>query len=365
MMLNESAIRTAQPGIIWCGSLRGFGLRTGKNVKTFIVRVAHGRNKRIGRYPLTSLADARSTAKKLLAEKVLGNIVPTHTAYESARDDFLKDCETRLRPSTLYLYTRNLTKFFRFGRQSIAGITPKQITGSLKGLPPSEKEHAYRIGRTFFTWAFREHLIDRSPFERLEPPPQGKSRERTLDEDELKKVYEHACKLVSAMQRLVWCILRLGQRPGETRHLKRAYIASDRIKLPGDITKNKRDHTFPISKETYDTLMSFPQIDDSDYLFPSARTHVRGKPVYVMAATSRECQQFRDECKTSDWTLHDLRRTVATHWEKLGIPVQVTEAMLNHVSGSKAGVTGIYQRHKYFPEMQSAFALWHEKLAHL
>ena len=180
MMLNESAIRTAQPGIIWCGSLRGFGIRTGKNVKTFIVRVAHGRNKRIGRYPLTSLADARSAAKKMLAEKVLGKIVPTHTAYETARDNFLADCETRkLSPKTIYLYKRNLTKFFKYGRQSVAGITAKQITGSLKGLPPSEKEHAYRIGNTAFSWFFRQHLIDRSPFERLEPPPQGKSRERT------------------------------------------------------------------------------------------------------------------------------------------------------------------------------------------
>lgn len=86
MMLNDSAVRKAESGIIWDSTLRGFGLRTGKNVKTFIVRVAHGRNKRIGRYPLTSVVEARSAAKKILAEKTLGKIVPTHTAYETARD---------------------------------------------------------------------------------------------------------------------------------------------------------------------------------------------------------------------------------------------------------------------------------------
>jgi hypothetical protein len=58
------------------------------------------------------------------------------------------------------------------------------------------------------------------------------------------------------------------------------------------------------------------------------------------------------------WRLHDLRRSVATGLQKLGIPLQVTESVLGHVSGSRAGVIGIYQRHDYAYEKRAALAAW-------
>src|SRR6478752_5064977 len=39
----------------------------------------------------------------------------------------------------------------------------------------------------------------------------------------------------------------------------------------------------------------------------------------------------------SGW-LHDLRRTLATGLQRLGVRLEVTEAVLNHLSGSRAGV---------------------------
>jgi hypothetical protein len=85
--------------------------------------VASGRRKRIGRYPSISLADARAAARKLLAEKTPGRAVPTHTAFESARDQFLADCAVHLRPSTVNLYKFHLTKHFRFGWRQHASFT--------------------------------------------------------------------------------------------------------------------------------------------------------------------------------------------------------------------------------------------------
>ena len=37
------------------------------------------------------------------------------------------------------------------------------------------------------------------------------------------------------------------------------------------------------------------------------------------------------------WRLHDLRRTLATGFQKLGVRFEVTEAVLNHLGGSKSG----------------------------
>jgi len=58
------------------------------------------------------------------------------------------------------------------------------------------------------------------------------------------------------------------------------------------------------------------------------------------------------------WRLHDLRRTVATRMCDLGIEPHVVEAVLNHVSGTKAGVAGVYNRSLYAGEKRAALALW-------
>ena len=57
-----------------------------------------------------------------------------------------------------------------------------------------------------------------------------------------------------------------------------------------------------------------------------------------------------DEAKLKEeWTLHDLRRTAATRMADLGVQ-PIVEAVLNHVSGHKAGVAGIYNRSAYRKE---------------
>ena len=97
--LTDAAIRAAKPNTsIWDTSLKGFGVRAGKDRKTFVVLIGSGRRQAIGIYPLLSLSDARTEAKRILAEKTLGRVRPKHVAFEDARNAFLKDCEARLRP---------------------------------------------------------------------------------------------------------------------------------------------------------------------------------------------------------------------------------------------------------------------------
>jgi hypothetical protein len=54
------------------------------------------------------------------------------------------------------------------------------------------------------------------------------------------------------------------------------------------------------------------------------------------------------------WVLHDLRRSVATHMAELGIQPHIVEAVLNHMSGHKAGVAGVYNKATYAPEKRAA-----------
>jgi integrase len=60
----------------------------------------------------------------------------------------------------------------------------------------------------------------------------------------------------------------------------------------------------------------------------------------------------------TNWRLHDLRRTMATGLQRLGVRLEVTEQVLNHVSGSRAGIVGVYQRHDFAMEKRAALDAW-------
>ena len=65
------------------------------------------------------------------------------------------------------------------------------------------------------------------------------------------------------------------------------------------------------------------------------------------------------------WRLHDLRRTLATGFQRLGVRLEVTEAVLNHVSGSRSGIVGVYQRHNWKDEKRAALEAWAQHVEHL
>ncbi len=58
------------------------------------------------------------------------------------------------------------------------------------------------------------------------------------------------------------------------------------------------------------------------------------------------------------WSVHDLRRTVATGLQRLGVRLEVTEGVLNHISGSRGGIAGVYQRHDWAGEKRAALDAW-------
>jgi hypothetical protein len=73
----------------------------------------------------------------------------------------------------------------------------------------------------------------------------------------------------------------------------------------------------------------------------------------------------RREGKLEAWRIHDLRRTMATGLQRLGVRLEVTEAVLNHVSGSRAGIVAVYQRHDYAIEKRDALESWAQHLSSL
>lgn len=374
--LTDTAIRAAKPAeasfTLWDTSLKGFGLRVYPGgAKTFIVLIGPGRRQSIGRYPTLSLSDARGEARRILAEKTLGKVRPRHTPYEDARDEFLKDCESRLRPFTVKLYKRHLSGHFPLKRKSVGDISPTEIIRLLNRIKaPSEKEHAARVGRTFFRWCVGQHLIERSPMETLPSPPASKSRERVLTEDELRAVYKTALKAKSGFQRLILLLIHTGGRRTETTRLEWPAIGPDTLTFRGETRKvrksEERDHTIPIGPRLRALLITFPRLDDTPYVFPAARTHVKGQPTTVMTGYSKMKRDFDKECGVTGWTPHDLRRTMVTVMcEKLDVLPHVADWIIAHVSGKPSGAARVYNRAVYMRQAREAIELWERYLSSL
>ena len=62
----------------------------------------------------------------------------------------------------------------------------------------------------------------------------------------------------------------------------------------------------------------------------------------------------------SGWVIHDIRRSVATGMADIGIAPHIIEAVLDHVSGHKGGVAGVYNRSSYAAEKAAALVKWDE-----
>ena len=136
-------------------------------------------------------------------------------------------------------------------------------------------------------------------------------------------------------------------------------------------TKNGRAHAVPLSGAVSDVLGGVERVKGKPgYLFTTTgespvsgyhkgRNHIADRMAEIASDEAGEAVEI------PHWTFHDLRRTAATGMARLGIPVRVTEAVLNHVSGSAAGIVSVYQRHDYADEKRAALDAWARLVADL
>jgi len=141
-----------------------------------------------------------------------------------------------------------------------------------------------------------------------------------------------------------------GQRREEIAALQRAEIGDGVLALPAARTKNSRAHDVPLSPQALTVLGDQPQ--------RVGREHVFGEGEGGFSGFSSAKDRLDKASGVTDWTLHDLRRTMATRMGDLGVQPHVIEAILNHVSGHKAGVAGVYNRSTYATEKRAALDLW-------
>jgi integrase len=146
-----------------------------------------------------------------------------------------------------------------------------------------------------------------------------------------------------------------GQRRDEVARMRWEEVDFERRlwTLPRERVKADRPHEVPLSSIALDVLKAVPRIAGSPYIL----TTNGAAPSSGFAKNKRKLDGLLPADMTP-WRLHDLRRTAASGMARLGINLPVIEKVLNHASGSFAGVVGIYQRHSFADEKRAALEAW-------
>ena len=349
--------RLKTPGSYFDETTPAFGIRVGKNRKTWIImRGVQRQRVRVGHYPAMSLADARKEAKKLLIEEPTKNSNMTF----AAACDLYKEAIKVTKPRTQRDYKRILDKYLvpKLGKKKLLEITYEDVTGIADKLKVSERSHCLAVARTFLRWCVKppRRYILHSPLEGVVVAA-GKGRKRTLKPDELKKVWDAATIRGYPYGTIVHLLILTGQRKSEIANLRRTWIdpKAKTITLPEWVCKNSREHAFPYGDMVAAELEAIPRLNSTDLLFPSVVSDER-----PISGWSKYKMNLGDGVE--GWTLHDLRRTFGTKLAEQEVLPHIVERLLNHKMGSignkadsiVSAVAEVYNLATYMPKMRDA-----------
>jgi integrase len=382
--LTVKAIENLKPGTarreIPDGEVRSLYLTifpTGKASWIFRYRFG-GRTRKltIGTSPEIGLKDARDLARKAHLRVASGEdpAAEKRAARAAARTPVDRDLVEKvaaqflarhvkgLAPATVREVDRILTKEIipAFRGRRLSGIKRPDIIELLDGIvdrgAPVFANRTLSWFKGLCNFAMARGLIETSPCAGIKPPGGRETpRDRVLSDGELAAIWRAAEAFEWPYRGFVQLLILTGQRRNEVSELAWREIDFDALiwTLPATRAKNGIEHTIPLSDLAADTLKACPRIADCEFVFT-----LNGRaPLTGHHAIKRRLDALMPP-DTLPWVFHDLRRSVASGIAGLGINLPVIEKLLNHVSGSFAGIVKVYQRHSFADEKRAAMATW-------
>ena len=392
MKLTAASIRAIAPippktdRIEFDDAVPGFGVRArAGGSKVYVVQYGIGEKTRrmsLGNVELQGVDKAREKAKDILAKVRLGQdpAGEKQQARETATDTF-KDVAKRflafqlahggkegrgLRPRSYSEAERHLMMHAKtLHGLLLAKIQQRDIASVISTVRAKHAVTANRVRTSLaslFSWAIGEGLVNSNPVTGTKRTDE-KSRDRVLDPVELRLIWNSLED--DHFGAIVKLLALTGQRAAEISGMRWSELKNDVLVLPPDRTKNHREHLIPLSEPARAIITAQPrrpgpdgELRDLIFGFGNGPFSGWGK--------SKDALEKRIAEKAGQplphWTPHDLRRSFATHASGLGIQPHIIEVILNHVSGFRAGVAGIYNRHTYDAEKRTALALWADQL---
>jgi integrase len=381
-MIVPSGARDAQA---FDDELPGFGIRKFDSGKaSYFVKFnvgAQQRRKTLGKVVRGNLKAMRLEASAVLAKARLGTDVVAQARTAAAKTTatlgdvvpkYLSAREGELRASSHTEVTRYLTRAWQpLHAHPIDAITRQNVVGIVDDLARDSGKVAADRARIalsgLFSWAIDRGYLDINPTLNVRARAQNRARERVLTEAELVEVW-NAC-MEDDYGRIVRLLILTGQRRAEIGDLAWSEVAVEKrqVELPERRTKNGRAHIVPLSNEALAILEGTPRRDGRDLIFGIGSGGFSGwskanSEMDARIAGARKTAGIKQPIPP--WTLHDLRRSFVTHVSERGFAQpHVVEAIVNHISGAKAGIAGVYNRATYLTEKRRALDIWGTHIA--
>jgi integrase len=400
--ISKATVDSVQSGdsgtVYWDKALAGFGLKVtpaGRKVYLYRYRIAapgraaktHPITLTIGKHGDLTPEQARDRARELAGKVAVGEDPraeeqrkrteaealarrETDLAFDRKADQWLDhyEHEKERRPSSVSQAKLVVRNHLRPALKSkpLPEIGKQDIQLIIDAIPVRQKamrRAVFAYASILFGWAASGGYIDRNPLQDMNKPPAPKARERVLTDEELSAVWRATTGLPKPFGPFYRLLTLTGQRREEVATLGWADLdrAAATWTIPAGRAKNGRAHIVPLTP---------PVVAELDVMAGSSLQWPRSG--FVLTTTGRtpisgfsKAKAALDDLITAaggepmaDWRVHDLRRTLATGLQRLGVRFEVTEAVLNHISGSKGGVAGIYQRHDWKDEKRAALTAW-------
>jgi integrase len=386
--------------------IAGFALKIMPNgSKTYILQCRLGRGRlapqrtfKIGSHGTWTPQKAREEAKrfKQLAE---AGIDPQSEQKERTRervtlefssyaDRFIDQYLTEHWAGSLDMATRMLRKHVVpvWKGRSLKEIKRSDVASLMEALrgKAGVRRNSFAVLRKMFRWAVNNGDLEASPIADMDAPAAPPSRDRVLSNSELANVWKAAEDLGHPYSHVVRLLILTGQRRNEVAGMKWDELSREAALwiVPGARAKNSVTTEMPLSPpavaildRVYRTVKGLN--DDTEIkawpktglvFTTTGKTPVSGHSRakgrldrLILKALRKEAKELGsdpEEVRLEDWRFHDLRRTLATGLQRFGVSREVTEAVLNHVSGSISGIARVYQRHDYKAEKRAALDHW-------
>jgi integrase len=340
--------------------------------RTFVIQWRDGARQRretVGKVGVLSLDEARKKARKMLVGIDDGNDPATIKAKSKREgsnlflplaDDYLERRAQDMKLASLDQIRRHLRDYWKpLHRHAVSKIDRATVASELRTIikdrGPIAADRARSTLSAFYAWLIGEGLAETNPVIGTNKSGQARDRERVLTDAELVAIW-NASDPETDYGRIVRLLMLTGQRRDEIADLQSCEIAGlddsgrAQIGLPASRTKNGRPHDVPLSAPAVAILRATPVRD--------GRSHLFGEGSGGYSGFSRAKERLDERSGVTDWTQHDMRRTMATRMGDLGVEPHIIEAVLNHVSGHKAGVAGVYNRATYATQKRAALDTW-------